>query len=187
MSPEGDKLEHLFSREIDGQASAEDQALLRELLDSDERMQDLFDEYRGIDTAAGDALRSMMGRAPRVIPLRRWWHGVGRGLFVAAAACIAMLFWLRSDVPSTSPVQPNGVQQARVGNGLELPGGSWFKAPAPRGDVVRPVPQAYERPQLRYRNTDSNWIIVPGNEPGEFFVIEVNRVRTHTIAVQRDF
>lgn len=183
MSPEADKLEHLFSREIDGEASAEDRELLAALLKSDARMQALFEEYRSLDRAAGEALRQAAGRRPRVVTLGGFWRRSGRTLLVAAAAGVAALLWLQ-------PAEQQH-RDGRAGTGPQHAGSvsvpSWFVPSVPRGDVIEPVPTAYERPELRVRGTERNWLLIPGDRPGEFFVIEANRVRTHVIVVQQDF
>jgi hypothetical protein len=57
----------------------------------------------------------------------------------------------------------------------------------PPGDMIEPLPTAYERPELRVRGTQRDWIVLPADEPNTYLVIEVNHVRTHVIGVQRDF
>lgn len=182
MSPEADKLEHLFSRAIDGEASAADRELLAALLKSDARMQALFNEYRSLDRAAGEALRQAAGRRPRVVTLGGFWRRSGRTLLVAAAAGLAAVLWLQPMEQHWDGRAETAPQQA---GSVSMP--SWFVPSVPRGDVIEPVPTAYERPELRVRGTERNWLLIPGDRPGEFFVIEANRVRTHVIVVQQDF
>jgi hypothetical protein len=52
---------------------------------------------------------------------------------------------------------------------------------------VEPLPPGYERPELRLRGTQRDWIVIPGDQPGTYLVIQVDHVRTHVIGVHRDF
>ena len=55
--------------------------------------------------------------------------------------------------------------------------------PAARDTVVETPPAE----QARIQYNDREWIIVPGEEPGQFLVIEVNRVRHRSVPVYQDF
>jgi hypothetical protein len=173
-----DKLEHLISRCLDDECTADERQLLESLTRGDAEVRALFDDTQRVDRRLGDALRQTLGRAPEVIPIRTARIRFSRTLTVAAAACLAALFWFQPKPAAQGPGhQP---QQAALGN-------SWFTPPMPQGDAVEPLPSAYERPEVRVRGTQRDWIIVPGNEPGTYLVIEVDHVRTHVIAVHRDF
>jgi hypothetical protein len=173
-----DKLEHLITRCLDDECTADERQLLDSLTRGDAEVRALFEDTQRVDGCVGDTLRQTLGRSPDVIPIRASRIRFSRTMTVAAAACLAALFWFQPKPAAQGPGrQP---QQAALGN-------SWFAAPTPQGDAVEPLPSAYERPELRVRGTQRDWIIVPGNEPGTYLVIEVDHVRTHVIAVHRDF
>ncbi|MCK4340562.1 MAG: hypothetical protein KAY37_02415 [Phycisphaerae bacterium] len=179
MNSESDKLEHLFSRTIDGENSSDDRELMEALFREDPELPALFEEYRGFDRMVGDALRWDMNRAGHARPIHTLWGRFGRGLLAAAAACLATLAWLHPNQPmSQNPREPGPAQASSS---------SWFAPSAPRGDVVRPIPTAYERPELRLRGTQREWIVIPGDQPGTYLIIEVDHVRTHVIGVHQDF
>lgn len=188
MNRDLDKLEHLFSREIDGEATPAERHQLETLLRDEPRLQAMFDEYRLLDDVTGAALRNAM--QPATIPISRrqgWWQYAGRTGLLAVAACIATLIWLRPPAPTPlSTGRDSAPTQAGIISATgEMP--SWFVQPEPARDVVAPVPTVYERPQVQMRGTERNWILIPGDEPGVFMVIEVDQVRTHRITVQQDF
>ena len=140
----------------------------------------LYKDYRRLDDEVGDALRAALGRTRRARPRSAWWVRVGRSLTVAAAACLAALVWFQpTPAPRTDPGQARP-QRAGVGP-------SWFAPATPRADEIEPLPSAYERPELRVRGTQRDWIVIPGREPGTYLVIEIDRVRTHVIGVHQDF
>lgn len=184
MTIDRENLERLFSRELDGESTAEDRALLEDLLRNDPRVQQLFDEYCALDRAIGSALQTAVGQPPPALRLRPGWRKVGRGLLVAAAASLAAIVWYRPAAPLAQG--PNDPTQA--GPAVATPS-RWVMPTAhtPRTDVGQPVPRVYERPELKVRGTQREWILVPGDEPGTFLVIEVDRIRTHVIPVHKDF
>lgn len=180
MSRDPDRLERLFSRYLDGECTSEEHDSLEALIDNDQQVRSLFGEYRRLDGAVGDALREDLGPSQPVTgygPAPQWGR-LGRGLTVAAAACLAALAWLQPTHPGRdAPASESGPARAA----------SWFAPLRPPGDTIEPVPSAYERPELRLRGTQRDWIVIPGDEPGTYLVIEVDHVRTHVIAVHRDF
>ena len=188
MMAGSERLEHLFTRYLDGECTPDEGALLEALVREDAQVRALFEDYRQLDRALGAALRQDMAHAPRtraqpdVCPPRTVRIAdlrlrVGKGLAVAAAACLAALAWLHPAQPPTPPGPARTPQQAA----------SWF-APLPtQGDAVEPTAPAYERPELRLRGTQRNWIVIPGDRPGKYLVVEVDQVRTHVIGVHQDF
>jgi hypothetical protein len=172
------RLEHLFSRYIDGECTPEECDLLESLTREDPAVRRMFENYRRLDQEIGGALRLAMGRPRRVIPRRSLWVRAGEVLAVAAAACLAVLLWHSPSQPTAGP--------SGAGKRLQQ-AASWFAPTAPQGDAVEPLPSAYERPELRLRGTERNWIVIPGDRPGTYFVIEVDHVRTHVIGVHQDF
>ncbi len=179
MSTPADKLEHLFSRVIDAEATPDERELLRSVLDADADTRELFEQYRELDAHIGRALRQSVHTTPALRPRLGVWHRIGRPLAVAAAACLATFFWLQPRVANQPPTDGSGPAQAAATN-LFAP---WQQSV----DVVEPVPSAFERPEVELRGTEKDWIVVPADQPGQFMIIEVRRVRTHTVAVQQDF
>jgi anti-sigma factor RsiW len=179
MTDGSDSLERRFSRYLDGECTAGEHQRLKSLLRADPRARASFEQYRSLDRQVGDALRMALGRWPQTVPKRTLWARVGRGLAVAAAACLAAMAWLHPAQRTTNPGPTRPAQAASIG--------SWFAPAAPQGDAVEALPSAYERPELRVRGTEREWIVIPGQEPGSYLVIEVDRVRTHVIGVHRDF
>jgi hypothetical protein len=86
------------------------------------------------------------------------------------------MFWFRS--PDRPPTQHAAVA---------LAGPSWFAPPPTVGDMLVEQPQRFDRPQIRVGRPDVDWIVIPSERPDEFLVVEVKRVLTRTIPIQRDF
>ncbi len=183
MTAGNERLEHLFSRVIDNEATAAERALLESLMREHPHVRSAFDDYQRLDQSVGVALRAAAGMPVRyTIPVRvRSWTRAGQAAAVAVAACLAAVAWLHPRPPGTGPVS-KPLQRA----GAVAPA-SWFVAPPAQADVVEPVPAAFERPAVRVRGVERRWLIVPGDEPGVYRIIQVDRVRTHAIPVQRDF
>jgi hypothetical protein len=182
MKRESDRLERLFSRALDGEGTPAERDLLERLFRADVRIRSDFEAYRVLDDEVGGALRAAIGRSPRVVRMPVAWRRVGRGLLVAAAACIAGLAWLQPQQPA-----PKAGERRPAQAGLARGAGSWFVPAEQVVDVVKPAPRSFERPELKVRGTQREWIVVPGDRPGSFYVIEVDRVRTHVIRVHQDF
>jgi anti-sigma factor RsiW len=178
MTFEPDTLERLLSRYLDGESTPDEQRLLKSQLRQDPEARALFEETRNLDRQIGDALRLATGRhaGPRVI--RATWARVGRNLAIAVAASLAALVWLQPRLPGAPPDR-NRPQQASAA--------SWFAPAPPAGDTVEPLPSGYVRPEVRLQGTQRDWIVIPGDRPGTYLVIEVDHVRTHVIGVHRDF
>lgn len=178
MNDTTNNLERVFSRYLDGECTPAERDQLESLLSQDAEVRELFEDYRDLDQQVGEALRAALGRAPRRPPARLYWVRLGKGLAVAAAASLAAITWLHSTQSTTRTPGP-GSRTAQAA--------SWFAPLTPATDVVQPVPSAYTRPELRVRGTQRDWIVIPGDRPGEYLVIEVDRVRTHVIGVHQDF
>jgi hypothetical protein len=178
MNPESYELERLISRYLDDEATPAERRQLLALERFNPQVAALIEEYASLDAEVGRALRRAMERPLLLRVHRTRWARIGQAAALAAAACVAMLVWL---IPSrgTAPVNPHAPERAAV---------PWFDgSPNLPGDTVQGVNRWDVRPQVRLRNTDRDWLIVPGQRPGEFMVIEVNRVRTRAIAIQNDF
>lgn len=188
MSREIDQLEHLFSRELDGQTTPDERELLDRLRGEYPHVAQEFAEYERLDRAVGDALRAAVGKPRRVIRFRQRRGRLGRGLIVAAAAGIAAVAWLGPQSKTTRRVDATLRSErgrAALTGRSSMP--SWFAPPAPQVDTVEPMPAAYVRPELRVRGTQRDWILIPGRQRGMFFVVEIERVGTQVFGVHQDF
>jgi anti-sigma factor RsiW len=179
MNVPNDRLERLFSRCLDGAATPTEHGLLERLCRDDETIAARFDDYRRFDAQIGAALRAELAPAPRVARLQAWLRHAGRTLALATAACLAGFAWL-----GPQPTPDASSSKAIVHAGQLA---SWFRPAEPPVDTVEPASTAYERPELRVRGTQRDWIVVPGEDPDTYFVIEVDRVRTHVMAAYQDF
>ncbi len=180
MSYEPDRLERLISRQLDGECSADEREELDLLIATDAQARRALTDYEALDQQVGDALRVALDRPRRHRILSATWTRVGKGLMVAAAACVAALAWLQPTQPSEPGPGSARRQQAGATH-------SWFVPAGPQVDAVEPVPSRYVRPEVQVRGTQREWIIIPGDRPGVYQIIEVDRVRTHAIRLQRDF
>ncbi len=173
-----DDLERLFSRYLDGECTPTEAERLHALLRRDPQVRAQFTVYRRLDQQVAAAVRSAARRQPLKTggAVRK---RVGRGLLVAAAAGLAALTWLHPLSPRSDDGRRNVPQAATLT--------SWFAPLTPPADEVTPLPLAYERPEWRLSGTRRDWIVIPAHEPNTYFVIEVDRVRTHAIALHQDF
>lgn len=181
MSPE-DRLEHLISRELDGEITPEERAALAQWFQREPATRATYESYRDLDRELGAALRgAMRAHQPAIFSLRRrsrfghdYWS---RAALVAVAAAIAAFAWLTPNRANHGgKLHPNpNMQTARL-----LP-------TAQVVDQVMPVTPEYERPELRVRGTQRDYILIPGREPGTVIILEVDRVRTRAIGMQKDF
>jgi hypothetical protein len=186
MTYDRDQLERLISREIDGESTAADREQLELLIQHEPGIEQLLEDYRRLDREVGDALRVVVGAEPLPMPRRdrrAIWRRVNTVL--AAAAGVALLVWVRSPTPPT-PVEPSDTrnlaprQQASVS-------ADWFVPQQLGRDVVEPVSPLLERPGLQVQGVDREWILVPAEERGTFYVIEVDRTQDHVIQIHQDF
>jgi hypothetical protein len=184
MSPSLEQVERLITRYLDGECSPDERELMDRLMSEDAEVRTLFEEYEVIDREIRLAVRQALSRGGRRAPLRSRWRRAGKALAVAAAACLALLAWLRQG-QQPAPAAGNGAHQAGAVHANRA-GGSPLPADL-AGDMIRTLPPAYERPELRVRGTQRDWIVIPGERSGTYLIIEVDRSRTHHIGVHRDF
>jgi len=174
MSEPTHELERLISRHLDDEATADERRELNAHLRRDPAAAALFQEYADLDREVQGALRSALGRSPfRCVPP---WQRTVRVLALAAAACVAVMFWSLPGRERTAPAR-QGTAQA----------GSWF-APLPAaGDTLVKRPARFDRPEIRFTRPRTDWVVIPSDTPGEFLVIEVSHVPTRTVRVHKDF
>ncbi|MFQ5805101.1 MAG: hypothetical protein ACE5I3_01485 [Phycisphaerae bacterium] len=176
MSEPTPDLERLISRHLDDECTREERRALNARLRRQPESAALFEEHSALDREIKHALRSALGRSAarhRPLPL---WKRSARIFVVAAAACLAAMFWPR---PTQQPPSP--------ADGLAAQATSWFASLPTIGDTLVEKPDRFVRPQIRVGQPATNWIVIPSDTPGEFLVIEVNRVLTRTVHIQRDF
>lgn len=169
-----DQLERLFSRCLDAEASAEEQERLDTLLLADDTLRQRYEEYCQLDALAGETLRGALATSASTRSWR-WLRRGGRLIGLAAAAALAALAWLDPPQPSTVPRSETPTHAS-----------SWFAPTELNRDMVEPLPREFERPEIRLRGTQRDWLIIPGDRPGQFMVVEIDRVRTHAIRLQED-
>jgi len=175
VSADRDKLERLISRYLDEECDGIERRELQGLLRRDPQADALFEESRALDREVSRALRAALGRSHvrrRRLP---FWTRLGRVGMVAAAACLALLLW----------VSPGGRQRNRTADAGGSRG-SWFAPPPVWGDTLEER-EDFERPQVWLDDSERQWIVVPSDAPGEYMVVEIKRVKTRTIRIQKDF
>jgi len=180
MSERYDRFEHLMTRCLDGEASPGERRELARWLRDDPTARAMYEQTCEIDALASRAMRAGLAEARRAAVRSSGWVRVGRALILATAASVAAFAWLRPDSTDVSRDDraPAHAGLARLG--------SWFAPAQPAHDMIEPTARDFERPELRVRGGERQWIVLPGAESGQFVVIEVERVRTHVIGLHQD-
>lgn len=174
MRPESENLERLISRFLDNEATPNQRRTLDDSLARDPGARALFEDITALDREAAAALHSALDRPrlisnPRIIRLRlsNWLVAAA-----AAAACVAAVVLPNVlNAPNRRPTA-GGPEQARAINSWIAP-----NAPDAGGDRFEPQSTEFLRPHQSVRDAQRDIILVPGRNPGEFMVIEVNRSR----------
>ena len=175
MNTPSEHLERLFTRNLDGECTPAERRQLDDLLRENPQVRADFENYRRLDELVGHAVRDAMGARPKTIQMPAW-RRVARLAGLAAAACLAAAAWL---YPGNPPQKANSdASQATML-------GSWFAPVA--ADPVEAVPVEYERPGVRERGTRRDLIVIPGDEPGTYMVIELEHVRRQPSGAPQDF
>lgn len=171
------ELERLITRHLDDACGPDERRRLERLTRRDPRAEAMFEEYAALDREVGAAMRQALGRSAgkRLRGGGGGWTRWRRALSVGMAACLAGVLWLAP--PERAPTA-RGPRQA----------GSLFAAPPTAHDTLdQRGASVFGRPQIRVDVPDREWILVPGEVPGEYLVVEVNRVRSRTIFLHEDF
>jgi len=178
MNDETRELDRLISRYLDEESSIRERREFERRLDHDPAAAELFEDYAVIDRDIGVALREALlrPRAPTRRKSRR--EKYARVGMLAAAACLAALFWF---APPQVPDDVNRPATARVQPG------SWFAAPTFSGDELVERPTLFNRSVNWVGKPKTEWIVIPAERAGEYMVIEVDRVLTQTRRERRDF
>jgi anti-sigma factor RsiW len=179
MNTPAPELERLISRYLDDEATRAERRQLEAWMRRDPEVEALVDEYAGLDREIGLVMRTALGRPARTTLLRSRCAWVTQAAAFAAAAGLALAVWM---TPGQPGAPRTGAVPARAGAGA-----SWFAPVSLPRDSIREVPPAFERPQVRLRDTNRDWIIIPADEPGQFLLIEVDRVRLRAIHIEQDF
>lgn len=173
MTMEREQLERLITRVLDGEASATEVAQLEALRSSDPAARVMYEETARLDALLGTSLRDAIEPSgPQTIPFPRRSDRVMRYWVGAVAAAIAAFAWF----------QPTPIQSRE--NPAPLQAG--MHTPHILGDVIEPVPSSYETPELRIRGTEREWILIPADQPGLYWVIEADRERTQVVPLSSD-
>ncbi len=176
MNPGSADLERLISRFLDDEATPAERRTLRAQMRRDPAADALVEQYVTLDREVGRTVRQAMGRSP-VMPIRLSWARLGRLAGLAAAACLAAMIWVYPHSQSKAPTQR---QPQRAST-------SWF---APAGSDAVPTSGHRVQPRMPVQPagpTQREWILVPGERPGEYMVIEVRRPRARPIVIHGDF
>lgn len=170
--------ERLISRVLDGEASEHERAALNAAMARNRQVRALYETTRTLDAHLGAALRAALDPAgtpaPKTTPrpqntLRR---RLSRIAAIAAAACIA---WLMASGPRQAP-------DAQVAEAS-----SWFAPPPESADTLADPELFASIPAMRVRNARSGWLVVPTQDPNEYLVIEVARIREKRIPIELDY
>lgn len=176
MIDPSDNLERLVSRYLDGECTPEERRQLKAMLRKDSAAEDFFEETAALDREVGRAMRQSLGRTLVIRRSPPLWVRVSRIAGLSAAACLVWLVLRSQAVPPAAPSNDRPQPQRA----------SWFAPQPVAADTLAAQPEP-ERPQVRMDKMDRHWIVVPGDTPGEFLVVEVKRVKTRTVPVQEDF
>jgi len=178
MTESSDALERLISRYLDHEATADEARSLRRRMRDDPHAAALFEEYREVDREARMALRAALGTPAG----RRPGRSLLRAAALAAAACIGLLVCLPPRAARHEDA--SGVRRRAS---LVAGAASWFAPPPKPADTLERDVEPYAWPQIRLYETDRDWILLPGEGPDEFLVIEINKLRVRAIRVQGEF
>lgn len=175
-----DLLERLISRALDDELTPDEQNAFEARLASDPAAARRYEELADIDALVSDMLRLELAAEPTVVttaPAAPWWRTFG----VAAAACIAALLYYGERPAGDAPDDSSGdAAQAGVVAGESI----WADVQV---DGLTPVdPEVFDRLRAGVQDVDRDWVIIPSDEPGEYLLIEVSRVRTEAYALHAD-
>lgn len=171
------ELDRLISRFLDDECSSRDRAELYRQTAREPRAAALLDQQIALDREINRAMRAAMGRPQiRTRRLSNWTKAWRAGGF-AVAASLAGLAWV-------GPGSNSGPSRHTASAAASR---SWFSSRTPAVDCVVPASPAFALPAVQLREQDSEWILVPGDRPGEVLIVEVRRTQSQTLPVRQDF
>lgn len=175
-----EQFERLVNRALDGELTPHEQEELDHFVKQDPAAARFYEEMSGIDALVGETLRVAIAAEPAEVPIApsSWWRTFG----IAAAACIAALMYFGEPPAADSQSEPDhGEAQAGLVNGESI----WADAQV---DGLTPLdPEVFDRLRAGVQDVDRDWVIIPSDEPGEYLLIEVSRVRTEAYTLHADF
>ncbi len=180
MKRPADDLERLISRYLDHEATARERRALERRLRDDPEAARLYRQTREIDDALRLALRGVVAgeRAGRTTwPKRR---RALRAAGLAAAACVGLLIW-------QGPTGKTNFSPAHRSTPAAAASTSWFAPPPTAGDSYVAGDDYEATTATADKPAETRWIVVPSEKPGEYLVIEVNRVPKRAVQLARDF
>ena len=178
MSDPTHDLERLISRYLDDECTPQQRRELNARLQRDARAAALFEEHAALDREIKHVLRSALRRAPDRSAALPLWERTARVFVVAAAACLAIMFWFASPREPASPGTEASAQTSVQ---------SWFASPPSAGDTLVERPERFNRPVNWVGRPRTEWIVVPSGKPGEYLVIEVDRIPMRSTRDRQDF
>jgi len=210
-------LEHLISRFLDREITAEERSTLEETIRSDPQAARLFAQTAELDRRIGAVLRAARERAAvppaepagaadprRPEPGLRLRPGPQRAVAPARAGRVWHSRPRLCDRRLPIRWLTLGLAASLAGLFLLLPpqrGGPAGRSPGYRegvrvasmfappvlGDAYVPDSAAAATPQVRLEETERDWLVIPSPQPGEFLVVEVNRTQIRRVGIQQDF
>ena len=177
MKEPTEQFERLVSRFLDDECSAAERKQLQAEIRRDGDAEAFFEETAALDREFGRAIRAAIATPAAARHGQPHWFRLVRMATLSAAACLAWFIW-RPDAGPQSSITNSGQSRPQFA--------SWF-APQPAAGDTLAQPTRSERPEVLLDQSDRQWIVVPGQRPGEFLVVEVKCVKTRKIPVQADF
>ena len=187
METAQEQLERLISRYLDNEATPAERGVLRRTLDQDQAARALYEELSGLDIEVQRALHRVLDRPALHASRAGWFWRTAQTVGLAAAACLMMMLWTwpadpgrfgRSD-SSRAPTQGGVFPHSSA------PTTQW--RPEMLDQPVEVAPELLERPYRGRRHTTRNWILIPGEDPGQVYVVEVNQIQTRAVVIHGDF
>lgn len=174
-----ERLDHLISRFLDHEASGAERRELNATLNRDPAAREHYEQTAALDREMSRAMRAALGRTLALRPVAPGRFAWTRLIGVAAAAALAALLVLQKNaLPGSTARDSTAVQRA----------GAWGFLPSEApGDTFAPVSPGYALPHVQFRDTQCNWLLVPAERPGQFLVIEVQRVKTRALGIHTDY
>lgn len=163
-----ERIERLISRFLDEEASRGERRELHAAAKRDPQIELLLEDALVLDKEFGRVLRAEMGRSWSLSPRRQAAHYWGRLLVGIAAAGMALAIW---------PSFNGGTHRANDERN---------RAGMLAGDTFGQVPMEYEHPGMQ-PDVQKSYLLVPGRNPNEVVVIEVQRVKARPRPDRGDF
>ena len=194
--------DRLLSREIDGALTPAEHAELQMRRAADAALAAESGRWQALDALAGETLRAAarppagrLGSAYSGLPTwiqtsglsgrsRRWLRRL-QPLIAAAAVALCALLWRGQ---WTTPQAGNSGAANTTGATAQTADLLTWRTPAAPDAAANIDPTLLDRPHAAWRETDRSWIVIPAEDSdGAMYVVQIDRVREQSTAVQADF